>query len=82
MKIRCLFFASLREKIQTGEMELEMEKGTAKDAADLLRLLHPGAASDFDRLAMALNERYCKPDAELTDGDVLAFIPPVSGGGS
>jgi len=81
VKIRCLFFASLREKMQTSEIELEMESGTAKDAADRLRLLHPGAAPDFDRLAIALNERYCKTDAELMDGDVLAFIPPVSGGG-
>ena len=28
----------------------------------------------------AVNESYVRPDAELRDGDEVAFIPPVAGG--
>jgi molybdopterin synthase catalytic subunit len=33
-----------------------------------------------DRLAVSLNLEICTEDATLADGDVVAFLPPVSGG--
>jgi molybdopterin converting factor small subunit len=32
------------------------------------------------RVAFAVNRAYVKGDAQLSDGDELALIPPVSGG--
>lgn len=79
MKIRALFFASLREQAGCDRLELELDDGvsvrelaaTLEDRLDGLRL----AGS-----LCAVNERYAAPDAELRGGDVVAFLPPVSGG--
>ena len=61
-------------------MEVEVEQGTT--VADLwLRLgqeFPPLAA--ISPAAAAVNVKYVPLEAELRDGDEVAFLPPVSGG--
>jgi molybdopterin synthase catalytic subunit len=33
-----------------------------------------------ERPMVAVNEEHALPDRELTDGDVVAFLPPLAGG--
>jgi sulfur-carrier protein len=81
--VRLRFFASLREALgPQGELQLPpgatvadarqalLARGAPFDAA-----LAPGRA-----LRAALNQAVCEPAALLSDGDELAFFPPVTGG--
>jgi molybdopterin synthase sulfur carrier subunit len=34
----------------------------------------------MEGVRVAVNEEFCGNDTVLSDGDVVAFIPPVSGG--
>ena len=76
MRIRVRLFAGLRERVGTGENEMELAPGSrAGDVWDLLQIgPEPGG------LAYAVNRRYVDRDEPLAEGDELAIIPPVSGG--
>ena len=81
MEIRVLLFASLREAAQAREMRLDVPAGS--DARTVIRALSlrlPGSTGLLDRSALAINEHYAAGDELLRDGDVVAVIPPVSGG--
>ena len=81
MTIKVLFFASCRDLIGTGEREMTLTDGAT--VTDLISEL----ASEYTRftdlapsLMVSVNQAYVERDAELQDGDEVAFIPPVSGG--
>lgn len=74
-------FARLREQTGTGMIELDLEPGaTARSAYAALRARFPALEVDQSRLRVARNQGFCEWDQALSDGDELAFIPPVSGG--
>ncbi len=69
-------FAVLRERAGAREIELELPEGArVRDALARLDDLAGGLP-----LVMAINRDYADADAELSAGDELALIPPVSGG--
>jgi sulfur-carrier protein len=81
VKVRLLFFAVLRDIVGAGDAELTLADGTrARDVWQQLRAQHPRLAGFAQPPMTAINESYASPDAELHDGDELAFIPPVAGG--
>lgn len=81
MKIRLLFFAILRDITGTDQQELEVPEGTtAKQLWDLLRSRHPRLVAYAHPPMVAVNENFTSPESSLAEGDVVAFIPPVSGG--
>ncbi len=76
MRVRVRLFAGLRERAGMGENEVELTEGArARDVWELLEL-----GSEPAGLAYAVNRQYVDRDHELSDGDELAIIPPVSGG--
>jgi molybdopterin converting factor subunit 1 len=81
VRVRVRLFASLRESVGQGELELELPEGSTPDevwrriAAD-----HPELGGRRGRLAAAVNRRYASFDEPLSAGDEVVFIPPVSGG--
>jgi molybdopterin synthase catalytic subunit len=75
--VRVRLFAALREQAGFSERELEFPAGAR--AADVWSAL-PGLGSEPPGLLYALNREYVAPERELSDGDELALIPPVSGG--
>lgn len=80
MRVRVLFFASLRERTGQKMMDLEVAAGiTAEALLEKLRQDIPGMA-DSGRISVAVNEEYVDPNHSLSDGDEIALIPPVSGG--
>jgi len=80
--VRIRLFAIQRELAGTRQVTLELADGADVEAAwtalaDRFPVLAPGRAS----LRFARNGDYAEPTTTLADGDEVAMIPPVSGGG-
>jgi molybdopterin converting factor subunit 1 len=77
--VRVRLFASYREAAGTSRLELQLPSSSrVGDLLDLLAERIPAVKAA--RGMTALNQEYVGPEAELHDGDEVAFIPPVSGG--
>ena len=76
MHVSVRLFAGLRERAGTGARELELADGAT--VGDVWRELDLG--EEPAGLLYAVNRRYADSGARLADGDVVALIPPVSGG--
>lgn len=78
MKVSVLLFARLKREAGTGEVTVDLpDSATVRDAARLVERDHPVSLGGC---MAAVNERYATPDTPLSDGDELAFLPPVAGG--
>ena len=76
--IKVLFFAHLQEEIGKSEIELDnADMSVKKLKTDLQEKYN---LSNMDQVMVAINEEFAVDDDEIKDGDVVAFIPPVSGG--
>jgi len=83
LTIRVRLFASIRESLGREEVELSLAEGATPEHAwrELLLLDSRGElAKRRTTLATAVNRKYAKFDAPLSDGDEVVFFPPVSGG--
>jgi molybdopterin synthase catalytic subunit len=81
MQVIAKLFGAAREAAGAKELSLALPDGaTARDAWRLLLDQHPAIAPLADRLAVAVNLEIRSLDAEVHDGDEIAFLPPVSGG--
>jgi molybdopterin converting factor small subunit len=81
VRIQLLHFASFRDALGRGEETRELPPGTrvadvwAALAAEVPRF------QEFQTIPpAALNRVYVPPDTLLSEGDELAFLPPVAGG--
>jgi molybdopterin synthase catalytic subunit/molybdopterin converting factor small subunit len=74
MRVHVKLFAGLRERAGWSERELE----DVERVADVWPALELG--DEPKGLLYAVNKEYADQDRPLADGDVVALIPPVSGG--
>ncbi|UOQ92820.1 molybdopterin converting factor subunit 1 [Halobacillus shinanisalinarum] len=75
---RILFFADLQEKVGQESLKVDVTGKTVTEVKEYI-----GKQFQLDRLneAMtAINEEYADNLQKIGEGDVVAFIPPVSGG--
>lgn len=73
-------FASYREAAGTRSLDAPLAVGAT--VSDLVAHLSERIPSLRTAPGLvAINQSYVPADAELHDGDEVAFIPPVSGGG-
>lgn len=81
MRLRILFFASYRELLGTGQLEIDLpEPATVSDLLrEIRRRGEPFAFLPSDPVA-AVNREFASLAAPLADGDEVAFVPPVAGG--
>jgi MoaE-MoaD fusion protein len=78
VEVRC--FASLRE-IAQDRCELSLaERATVEDAWSEIAARHPGLRPHRPYVRAARNGAYAAWEDAVADGDVIAFLPPVSGG--
>jgi molybdopterin synthase sulfur carrier subunit len=75
--IKVLFFASLRE--QTGHNSLNMEWQEGLTMAQLWQQT-TGDNRMPENVLVARNQEYCEHATLISDGDEVAFFPPVTGG--
>jgi len=81
MRVRLLFFATLKDIAGSRELQLEVPEGsTVGDLWSQLERTYPGMQSYRSIVLTALNEEYVDRSARIEDGDELALFPPVSGG--
>ena len=81
MPIRVLFFASLAEV--TGIREAELDASDCSDVASVFGRFareFPGLQAHRATLLCAINSEFARSDSQVSDGDEIAFFPPVSGG--
>jgi molybdopterin synthase sulfur carrier subunit len=82
--IRVRYFASLREVVGTSEEQLPPEHaGTVAEVRARLRArggAWAAALDDYRPVLTAVNQQLAQPDTPVSDGDELAFFPPVTGG--
>ena len=79
--VRVRFFARLREQAGAEIEALEVPPGsTLADVYDNLRRKHPALEADRVAVRGAINQEFAVWSALVSDGDEVAFIPPVSGG--
>ena len=82
MQIRLRYFAMIRETLGRSEESREIEAGTlAGQLFDSLAAEQPRLAPLKGTTLLMVNQEYVPPDHPLADGDEVALIPPVSGGG-
>jgi len=80
MKITILFFGILKDIVGENSIELPIKKDTS------IINLKTGLLEDYKKLnkynnfSVAVNEAYVEANYILKNGDVVALIPPVSGG--
>ncbi|TPV43545.1 molybdopterin converting factor subunit 1 [Bacillus dicomae] len=76
--IRVLLFAHLQEEVGRSELQIEKENITVAELKDIV-------ATEYNvpvlaPIMVAINEEYANEDDTIQSGDVVALIPPVSGG--
>ncbi|MFV8829860.1 molybdopterin converting factor subunit 1 [Alkalihalobacterium sp. APHAB7] len=77
--MKVLLFAQLEEIVGEREIEIKSEPITVQQLKKVLLEKYPNLRS-LDSTIVAVNEEYVKNDTPLKENDVVALIPPVSGG--
>lgn len=74
---KVMFFAHLRDAVGEESVSLDF---TGKTIAEAKVILSEQYGVNLDTVMAAVNEEFASDEDVLSDGDVVAFIPPVSGG--
>mgnify|MGYP001164604808 FL=1 len=77
--IELLFFAQLQEVVGSNKLTIDANNISIKEIKDQYLSKYDMDAI-LDQAMVAVNEEYSKEDVIVSSGDVVAFIPPVSGG--
>jgi sulfur-carrier protein len=83
--VTILYFARLREALGTAREELALPAGVANLGALRQALASRGEAWAHElahsrNVRMAVNQDMASTDTPVSDGDEIAFFPPVTGG--
>ena len=82
MKISVRLFAGLHDLVGQRDVILELQDGaTVNQLYEQLSREYPVVTPYLPTLVCAVDEEYVPPEHELREGDDVALIPPVSGGG-
>ena len=83
LKVTIRLFASYREKVGKAQVSMDLpDNATVGSLAEEVLRVYPRLAPDPRSLVVAVNQEYREHLYALNDGDEVALIPPVSGGGN
>jgi molybdopterin synthase sulfur carrier subunit len=81
MHVTVRLFARLRDLVGAGELDREVPAGaTVGTVWDALVREYPQIAPYAESMSCAVNIDYARMTTAVSDGDEVAFLPPVSGG--
>lgn len=80
MKINTLFFGITKDLVGTSQLQVEVDENSS--IADFKAVLQDefSQLENINSYAIAVNEEYATDAVVLKENDVVAVIPPVSGG--
>ncbi|HDX9651977.1 molybdenum cofactor biosynthesis protein MoaD [Bacillus wiedmannii] len=77
--ITILLFANLREEVGSDRLViLEKKKMTVQQLKEWFKVSY--CLQSLDRVMVAVNEEFVTDEEMIKAGDIVALIPPVSGG--
>lgn len=76
--ITVLFFAELQEVTGGRQFGLKTNSNTIMELKE--ELIDKFEIPQLEQAMVAINEEYALVEDTISSGDVIAFIPPVSGG--
>ena len=80
MKIQLLFFGITTDLVGRNSQTYSIKEGTSiNDLKNILIADYPNL-KNINEFAIAVNEEYANEVVIIKEGDVVAIIPPVSGG--
>ena len=80
MNIKTLFFGITTDLVNASELQIDVDENTSiKDFKEVLKSQF-STLKKIDSYAIAVNEEYADNETVLKERDVVAVIPPVSGG--
>jgi len=80
MKINILLFGIITDLLETSKLEIQVSENiTVADLKDKL-LSKYSQLENIDSYSIAVNENYADDKLNLQENDIVAIIPPVSGG--
>lgn len=83
MRVKVLFFGQLRDVAGRSEDLLELASDTPLESVfEHYALLYPKLRELRRSIVMARNHQFSIASETVSDGDEVAFLPPVSGGSS
>src|SRR5690349_19978334 len=83
MRVRVLFFGMLRELVGRPSEESEFPAGAPlRQVFDQYAERYPQVRELAPSIVVARNQEFADLSTGVVEGDVLAFLPPVSGGTS
>jgi len=81
MRITVRLFARLRDLAGSGELTRDVPaQATVQTVWRSLVAEFPALAEYEQSMSVAVNTDYSRMTAAVSDGDEVAFLPPVSGG--
>ena len=84
MTVKVVFFASLREKLGVNSVDLQISDSSC--VSSLISQLADQHSAEWlailtaVNIRIAVNQNIISEDIGVTDGDEVAFFPPVTGG--
>ncbi|CAM5361160.1 molybdopterin converting factor subunit 1 [Niallia circulans] len=76
--MKILVFAHLQEQLGTSELELDWEAQTVQTFKEAFQQSY--GIDSLDQVMIAVNEEFARGQSMIQKDDVVALIPPVSGG--
>jgi len=80
MEIQLLFFGITTDLVGKNSILYSLSDNTTVDQLKKILISQFPALKNLNEFAIAVNEDYAEDVLILNDGDVVAIIPPVSGG--
>ena len=80
MKINTLFFGITTDLVGVSSLQVDVEENILIKDFKLLLLETYSQLENINSYAIAVNEEYATDNLALKENDVVAIIPPVSGG--
>lgn len=80
MTFTVLLFASLAEHADRDQLVVELEAPTTAGELRALILSDSAMGQNLRSVRVAVNERFVEDGFVLSEGDLVALIPPVAGG--